>query len=76
MPDPALLSILPTPEINPVSKSLNAREPLKKVFPNEELTELPITHPLFNQKYKFKDGLPKIHEHDGKRPQALALFDK
>ena len=50
------------------------RTELKKVFPNEELTEIPITHPLFNQKYEFKDGLPKIHEHDKKKPQLFGIF--
>ena len=49
------------------------RTELKKVFPNEELTELPTTHPVFNQKYKFKDGLPKIHEHDKKKPQLFGI---
>ena len=50
------------------------RTELKKVLPNEELTELPTTHPVFNQKYKFKDGLPKIHEHDKKKPQLFGIF--
>ena len=50
------------------------RTELKKVFPDEELTEVPITHPLFNQKYKFIDGLPKIHEHDKKKPQLFGIF--
>ena len=49
---------------------------LKKVFPNQELVELPNNHPIFNAAYKFPKGLPKIHEHDGKRPQALGLFHK
>lgn len=48
---------------------------LKKVFPNKELVELPKTHPIFGSAFKFPDGLPKIHEHDGKRPQAFGLFD-
>ncbi|MCB0383178.1 MAG: DUF4159 domain-containing protein [Psychroserpens sp.] len=47
---------------------------LKKVFPNQELIELPATHEIFNTAYTFEDGLPKIHEHDGKRPQAFGLF--
>ena len=47
------------------------RPELKKVFPNEELIEIPITHSLFNQKYKFENGLPKIHEHDKKKPQLF-----
>lgn len=46
---------------------------LKKVFPNNELVELPFDHPIFHQKYDF-NGLPKIHEHDGKRPQAFAII--
>jgi len=47
---------------------------LKKVFPNKDLIELPSTHPIFSSAYEFPQGLPKIHEHDGKRPQALGLF--
>jgi len=47
---------------------------LKKVFPNQELIELPATHEIFNNAYPFADGLPKIHEHDGKRPQAFGIF--
>ncbi|MEP1490100.1 MAG: DUF4159 domain-containing protein [Algibacter sp.] len=50
------------------------KKELKKVFPNKELVELPVTHPIFNTAYNFPKGLPKIHEHDGKRPQALGLF--
>lgn len=48
---------------------------LKKVFPNKDLLELPATHPIFNSVYNFPKGLPKIHEHDGKRPQAFGLFE-
>lgn len=50
------------------------RPEIKKLFPNEELTELPASHPIFNTVYAFPDGLPKIHEHDGKRPLALGIF--
>lgn len=49
------------------------RAELKKVFPNNELVELPFNHPVFHQKYDF-NGLPKIHEHDGKRPQAFGII--
>ena len=49
---------------------------LKKVFPNKDLIELPATHPVFNSAFSFPKGLPKIHEHDGKRPQAFGLFEK
>ena len=51
------------------------RREIKKVFPNKPLEELGADHPIFNQKYRFPDGLPKIHEHDGKRPQAFGIFD-
>ena len=47
---------------------------LKKIFPEQELTELAASHPIFSTAYNFPQGLPKIHEHDGKRPQALGLF--
>jgi hypothetical protein len=47
---------------------------LKKVFPDKELVELSANHPIFSNIYKFNDGLPKIHEHDGKRAQAFGIF--
>jgi len=47
---------------------------LKKVFPNTNLVEISANHKLFNIVYAFPQGLPKIHEHDGKRPQALGIF--
>ncbi len=50
------------------------KKELKKVFPNKELVEIPTSHPIFNIVYKFPNGLPKIHEHDGKRPQAFGVF--
>ena len=49
-------------------------EELKKVFPNNDLVEIPANHEIFSIAYKFPQGLPKIHEHDGKRPQALGIF--
>ena len=49
------------------------RKEFIKIFPNEELKELPSNHPIFSSKYKFPDGLPKIHEHDSSRPQAFGI---
>ncbi|HXJ98650.1 MAG TPA: DUF4159 domain-containing protein [Gelidibacter sp.] len=49
---------------------------LKKVFPNKDLVELPKTHPIFSSAFNLPEGLPKIHEHDGKRPQAFGLFEQ
>lgn len=47
---------------------------MKKVFPELDFVELPFEHPIYNQKYKFKSGLPKIHEHDGKPAQGFGLI--
>lgn len=49
------------------------RREMKKVFPEDDFIELPWDHPIFSRKYKFSEGLPKIHEHDNKRPQAFGI---
>lgn len=49
------------------------RREIKKLFPNHELKELPKDHPIFSSYHKFKNGLPKIHEHDGLPPQAFGI---
>ncbi|MFQ5538543.1 MAG: DUF4159 domain-containing protein [Gemmatimonadota bacterium] len=50
------------------------RREIAAIFLDAELTEIPPDHPVFHAFYDFPDGLPKIHEHDGKRPQALGIF--
>ncbi|MFL9829289.1 DUF4159 domain-containing protein [Flavobacterium sp. ST-87] len=50
------------------------RKEIRKIFPNKELVEIPATHTIFQKPYLFAHGLPKIHEHDGKRPQAFGIF--
>jgi len=50
------------------------RTEIKKVFPECEFIELPFNHPIYHQKYNFEKGLPKIHKHDGKAPQGLAII--
>ncbi|MFZ9982199.1 MAG: DUF4159 domain-containing protein [Cyclobacteriaceae bacterium] len=50
------------------------RPELQKIFPGAELAELPPEHPIYNQKFKFPKGLPKIHEHDGKPAQGYGIF--
>lgn len=47
---------------------------MKKVFPELEFIELPIDHPVYNQKFKFPKGIPKIHEHDQKPAQGFGLI--
>jgi len=50
------------------------REVFKTIFPDDELIELPHNHPIYNQVFEFSDGLPKIHEHDGKAPRGYGIF--
>lgn len=52
------------------------RREMKKVFPESEFVELPFSHPIYHQKFQFNNGLPKIHEHDGKPAQGFGLFYK
>ena len=48
---------------------------ITRVFPDRYMVELPNSHPLFNCFFEFPNGLPKIHEHDNKRPQLFAIHD-
>jgi len=50
------------------------RKEIKKIFPNDELKELPFNHKIYNVHYSFPNGLPKIHEHDGKPPQGFGIW--
>jgi len=50
------------------------RPEMKKVFPESEFVELPFDHPIYNQEFIFKNGLPKIHQHDEKPSQGFGLF--
>ena len=50
------------------------RKEIAKLFPNDALIEIPANHAIFQKPFPFPDGLPKIHEHDGKRPQAFGIF--
>lgn len=49
---------------------------IKKIFPDEELKELPFNHKIYNSQYSFPNGLPKIHEHDQKPPQGFGIYNK
>ena len=50
------------------------RREMKKVFPELEWVEVPFDHAIYHGKFDFKNGLPKIHEHDGKYPKGLGIF--
>ena len=51
------------------------RREMKRVFPNKDFVEIPHYHKVFHSYYDMPNGLPKIHEHDGKPAQALGLFE-
>lgn len=50
------------------------RPELKELFPDEELVELPHSHPVYHQTFSFPEGVPKIHEHDGNPPQGFGII--
>lgn len=50
------------------------RDLLTRVFPDEQLLELPFNHPIYSQVFNFPNGLPKIHEHDNESPRGFGLF--
>ena len=50
------------------------RKEIKRIFPNNDLIEVPANDPIFQKPNVFASGLPKIHEHDNKRPQAFGIF--
>lgn len=50
------------------------RKEIKKIFPDNTLTEIPSNHIIFQEPFNFPGGLPKIHEHDNQKPQAFGIF--
>jgi len=52
------------------------RREMKKVFPELDFTVVPFSHPVYQQPFNFKNGLPKVHEHNGKSPVGYGLFWK
>lgn len=49
------------------------RREMSRLFPDKDLVELPPSFGLYKKPFPF-DSLPKIHEHDGGRPQAFGIF--
>jgi hypothetical protein len=50
------------------------RREMQKVFPDQKLVEIPFSHPIYSSVFNFRNGLPKIHEHDNKPPQGFGYF--
>jgi hypothetical protein len=52
------------------------RREIKRLFPDKELAAVPSSHEIFKGPFPFVQGLPKIHEHDNKPPQAWGIFSE
>ncbi len=50
------------------------RREIKKVFPDNDLVEIPFNYGLYNCMYDFRNGPPKTHEHDNNPPQGFGIF--
>lgn len=50
------------------------RREMKRVFPDREFSDVPLSHPIYHVVYDFPKGIPKIHEHDGKPARGYGIF--
>ncbi|MBX3133385.1 MAG: DUF4159 domain-containing protein [Gemmatimonadaceae bacterium] len=50
------------------------RREIARVFPDRELVDVPLDHPIYRIVYAFPQGVPKIHEHDGAAPRGFGIF--
>lgn len=50
------------------------RREIARVFPDHELLDVPLDHPVYHALYDFPEGVPKIHEHDGLPARGLGIF--
>jgi hypothetical protein len=50
------------------------RRELGRLFPDNQLVEVPLDHPIYHLIYDFPKGIPKIHVHDGKPAQGFGIF--
>ncbi len=55
---------------------LNAswRREIKRIYPDRDMVDVPLSHPIYHLVYDFPKGIPKIHEHDGLPAQGLGIF--
>lgn len=47
---------------------------LNELIVGRSLVEIPFSHEIYKSFFVFKNGLPKIHEHDDNTPKAYGLF--
>ncbi len=50
------------------------RREMKRVFPDRDLVDVPLSHPIYHIVYDFPRGIPKIHVHDGKPARGFGIF--
>ena len=50
------------------------RREMKKVFPELTFQVVPFNHPIYQGPFTFPNGLPKVHQHEGKPPVGYGLF--
>jgi hypothetical protein len=50
------------------------RREIKRVFPDRELVDVPLSHPVYHAVFDMPKGLPKVHEHDGKPARGFGIF--
>lgn len=50
------------------------RREMARVFPDRPLVEVPLDHPIYSIVYRFPEGIPKVHEHDGLPAQGFGIF--
>lgn len=50
------------------------RREIKRVLPDRELVDVPLRHAVYHAVYELPQGVPKIHEHDGKPARGLGIF--
>jgi hypothetical protein len=52
----------------------SARREIARLFPDRDLVEVPLSHPIYSIVFPFPRGLPKVHEHDGLPARGFGVF--
>lgn len=53
---------------------VSIRRELARLYPDRELVEVSLDHPIYNVVYRLPEGIPKVHDHDGKPAQGFGIF--
>lgn len=52
----------------------SARREIARLFPDRDLVEVPLSHPIYGNVFPFPQGLPKVHEHDGLPARGFGVY--